>query len=139
MDLNKDNKNIYTINSENYTGYMQENKKKPKDLLNSVIKVLLFILLLVVSYFFYKILKPNFSFFEIFNKKELVSTDEEFENVDGYIKELVVTIPTKVEEPKKEKIAQSVAIEVLKNKEISGETTLSENYLDLMVEELNSL
>jgi hypothetical protein len=39
MDLNKDNRDIYTIDSESYSEYMQDNWKKPTDFLSSFIKI----------------------------------------------------------------------------------------------------
>ena len=73
MDLNKDNKNVYTVDPEVYSEYMHENIKKPSSTLNSIVKILLLILLIVLGGFYYKILKEDLSFSEVFNKKEFFS------------------------------------------------------------------
>jgi len=76
MDLNKDNRDIYTIDRESYSEYMKENIKEPRDLLSSIIQLLMVILLFVLVYLFFNILKNDLTFSEVFNKKELVSTYE---------------------------------------------------------------
>jgi len=76
MDLNKDNRDVYTIDSENYSIYMEKDRKKPRDLLGFLIQFLIVILLFVVVYFFFNILKNDLSFSEVFNKKELLLTYE---------------------------------------------------------------
>ena len=99
MDLNKDNKNVYTVDAESYSEYMHENEIKPTSFLNSFIKILLVILLVVVGYFFYRILKDDLSFSEVFNKKELISTyalisaDDKTEDVkkENYVEVLAKT------------------------------------------------
>ena len=73
MDLNKDNRNVYTVDPEVYSEYMHENIKKPSSTLNSIVKILLLILLIVLGGFYYKILKEDLSFSEVFNKKEFFS------------------------------------------------------------------
>jgi len=85
MDLNKDNRDVYTIDSEHYSEYMEETRKEPKDLLATIIQFLVVILLLVVVYFFFNILKNDLSFSEVFNKKELVSTYESLVDSDDKI------------------------------------------------------
>jgi len=89
MDLNKDNKDIYTIDAESYSEYMYENWEKPTDFLSSFIKILLLVLLLVLGYFFYKIVKADLSFSEVFNKQELLSTYSLF-NTDEKSKEIAI-------------------------------------------------
>jgi len=74
MDLNKDNRDVYTIDSESYSTYMKENRKKPRDLLNTIIQFLMVILLFILVYLFFNILKNDLTFSEVFNKKELFST-----------------------------------------------------------------
>jgi len=76
MDLNKDNRDVYTIDSESYSMYMKENRKKPRDLLGFIIQFLVVILLFVLVYLFFNILKNDLTFSEVFNKKELLSTYE---------------------------------------------------------------
>jgi len=73
MDLNKDNRNVYTVDPEVYSEYMHENIKKPSSTLNSIVKILLLILFIVLGGFYYKILKEDLSFSEVFNKKEFFS------------------------------------------------------------------
>ncbi|RUM70348.1 MAG: hypothetical protein DSZ09_04505 [Sulfurovum sp.] len=90
MDLNKDNRDVYTIDSESYSEYMQENRKEPRDLLTTLIQFLILILLLVLVYFFFNILKNDLTFSEVFNKKELISTYESLE-------ESYDEVPTKTE------------------------------------------
>ena len=85
MDLDKDNKDIYTIDSENYSEYMQEDKKEPRDLLSTVIQFLIVILLIVLVYFFFNILKNDLTFSEVFNKKELLATYESLTDSDEEI------------------------------------------------------
>ena len=204
MDLNKDNRDVYTIDSESYSEYMQENRKKPRDLLSTVIQFLIVILLIVLVYFFFNILKNDLAFSEVFNKKELFSTYESLmdsdekasvenenysevlaekiamvveekpredrliiEQDDAIAKKVeekeetnVVVVPvTKVviketkptikielasiakEEPTPLKIVKVEAkpVEVIENIEVPEETELTENYLDRMVAELNSI
>ena len=74
MDLNKDNRNVYSVDVESYSEYMHENWKKPTDFLSSFIKILLLVLLLVLGYFFYKIVEADLTFSEVFNKEEFLST-----------------------------------------------------------------
>jgi hypothetical protein len=85
MDLNKANKDIYTVDRDSYSEYMQESSTGTKDLLSSFIKLLLFVLLILLSYFFYKIVKADLSFSEVFNKKELIATYKLFKNDDKEI------------------------------------------------------
>jgi hypothetical protein len=80
MNLNKDNQNIYTIESENYIQYMHEQEQEQKSLLTTVIKFLLLTLFLLVSYFLYQVVKSDLSFSEVFNKQELLSNYEKFKN-----------------------------------------------------------
>ena len=109
MDLNKDKRNIYTVDAETYSEYMHDNWKKPTDFLSSFIKILLLILVLVVSYFFYKIVKADLSFTEVFNKKELIATYEffnannkpEYVEQEDYVEVLAKKTPTDLEEAKK--------------------------------------
>ena len=106
MDLNKDKRNIYTVDAESYSEYMNENWKKPTDFLSSFIKILLVILLLVISYFFYKIVKADLSFSEVFNKQELLSTYSLFESnepskdieKEDYVEVLAKNMPKDLEE-----------------------------------------
>jgi hypothetical protein len=85
---------------------MQDNWKEPSDLLGTFIKFLLLLLFLVLSYFFYKIVKADLSFSEVFNKKELLSAYKLFDNNDkeiyiekeDYIEVLAKNIPTELEE-----------------------------------------
>ena len=118
MDLNKDNRDIYTIDSESYSEYMQDNWKKPKDLLTSFIKILFIILLVVMGYFFYKIVKADLSFSEVFNKKKLLATYKFFNANDkplyikeeDYVEALAVISPIEIQENKK-----TVVLAVSKN------------------------
>ena len=89
MDLNKDNRNVYTVDAESYSEYMHENWEKPTDFLSSFIKILLLVLLLVLGYFFYKIVKADLSFSEVFNKQEFLSTYSLF-NTDEKSKEIAI-------------------------------------------------
>ena len=116
MDLIKDNKNIYTVDSENYAEYMHDNWKKPRDILTTFIKLLLLILLFIVSYFFYNMLKEDLSFSEVFNKKELLSTYKLFynDNEEKYVEKkensvhiLAKDISEKIEEPTKTALLSS--------------------------------
>jgi len=221
MDLNKDNRDIYTIDSESYSEYMRENIKEPRDLLSAIIQLLIVILLFVLVYLFFNILKNDLTFSEVFNKKELLSTyeslvesddddlrvvmDEEVEKVSNKIaiksttpksnemaseKKEAVSVVTKRDKPiikkvekiEKPKVAVVIpptvvkkvepvvvaskiekisvqekvikvkekpmpvetvavkekAVEVIKKREVSDETELTESYLDRMVAELNS-
>jgi len=82
MDLNKDNRDVYTIDSESYSMYMKENRKKPRDLLSTIIQFLIVILLFILVYLFFNILKNDLTFSEVFNKKELLSTYESLMDSD---------------------------------------------------------
>ena len=110
MDLNKDNRNVYTVDVESYSEYMNENWKKPTDFLSSFIKILLLVLLVVVGYFFYKIVKADLTFSEVFNKQQFLSTyslfntDEKSKNEvikEDYVEVLAQNISTNREEAKK--------------------------------------
>jgi len=103
MDLNKDNRDVYTIDSESYSEYMQENRKEPRDLLTTLIQFLILILLLVLVYFFFNILKNDLTFSEVFNKKELISTYESLE-------ESYDEVPTKTEKYR-EVLAKKISTE----------------------------
>ena len=80
MDLNKDDQNIYTVDSESYKEYVREDTQESRDFLGSFIKLLLLILLLIITYFFYKIVKADLSFSEVFNKQELFATYKAISN-----------------------------------------------------------
>lgn len=121
MDLNKDNKNIYTVDAESYAEYMHENEEKPTNILNSSIKILLLILLLVLTYFFYKILKDDLSFSQVFNKKELVSTyallKSDDTSKDTYVEVLAKDVSTdtvKAKKVEKEKVETIKKVETTK-------------------------
>jgi len=103
MDLNKDNRDVYTIDSESYSEYMQENRKEPRHLLTTLIQFLILILLLVLVYFFFNILKNDLTFSEVFNKKELISTYESLE-------ESYDEVPTKTEKYR-EVLAKKISTE----------------------------
>jgi len=198
MNLNKDNRDIYTIDSESYSMYMKENREESRDSLGFIIQLLIVILLFVLVYFFFNILKNNLTFSEVFNKKELLTTYESLVDSDDEIKvvledegEIVpkkavlstekksttasieqdksliqkvetreeakvavtvtqvvtkkigpmVKIPKIVEEPKPVKIikVEAKAIELIKKKKLSEGTELTDNYLERMTEELNSI
>jgi len=85
MDLNKDNRDIYTIDSESYSEYMKEKVSKPRDLLSFIIQILIVILLFVLVYLFFNILKNDLTFSEVFNKKELLSAYESLVDSDDEI------------------------------------------------------
>jgi len=135
MDLNKDNRDVYTIDSESYSEYMEETRKKPRNLLGTIIQFLIVILLLVLVYFFFNILKNDLSFSEVFNKKELLATYESLvgsqneiqieteENSKVLVKEIAPkpkiqqTISEKItsEEPTPHKIAVVTEQKVIEN------------------------
>lgn len=155
MELNKDKQNIYTVDVESYSEYMHENWKKPTNYLNSLIKLLLVILLLVLAYFFYKIVKADLSFSEVFNKQELLSTYRIFDNdreiyieKEGYVevlakqmstdvektKEVVLSVSRQydeliLEESQKEEVISVVAVEIIPSKASVKENTSSETTL----------
>jgi len=85
MDLNKDNRDIYTIDSESYSEYMKEKVSEPRDLLSFIIQILIVILLFVLVYLFFNILKNDLTFSEVFNKKELLSAYESLVDSDDEI------------------------------------------------------
>jgi len=110
MDLNKDNRNVYTVDVESYSEYMNKNWKKPTDFLSSFIKILLLVLLLVLGYFFYKIVKADLTFSEVFNKQQFLSTYSLFNRGENpknevikedYVEVLAQNISTNREEAKK--------------------------------------
>ena len=155
MNLKKDNQDIYTIDSKSYSEYMQENWEKPKDFLSSFIKFLLFILLLVMAYFFYKVVKADLSFSEVFNKQELLSTYELFDNdgkqidieKENYVEVLAKNISTDVVKFQKTVVLGATQKHdefIVEKKEkkivesLSDEMRLSETYLDLIAKEMKT-
>jgi len=220
MDLNKDNRNVYTIDSESYAMYMKENRQKPKGLLSNIIQFLMIIFLLILVYFFFYILKNDLTLSDVFNKKELLATYESFmhdkkvldtqkkpqtrhqiktekmaseeptshkiavvtkksvvdtphvakvveSKVISVIKKKKSEAPLKVvasepmvkehqeeqqivvieeapkplkrmEQVESKKIVESKPVDVIENTEVPEESDLTENYLDRMIEELNS-
>ena len=155
MNLNKDNQNIYTIESENYIQYMHEQEQQKKSILTTVIKFLLLMLLLIVSYFLYQVSKSNLSFSEVFNKQELLSSYKNFKSrvntnnkphkyiekkayVEVLAKKTAVLSVTK--EYKKPIIIHNNSKVVKKVKEIKKEkpteSVLSQKYLELIAKEL---
>jgi hypothetical protein len=155
MDLNKDNRNIYTVDAETYSEYMHDNWEKPTDFLSSSIKILLVVLLLVVGYFFYKIVKADLSFAEVFNKKELIATysffksDEEPKYIEkeDYIEVLAKNISTDLEEPKKvvlsvtKKYDEPIVVkkEIEKKEEVKIEKVVEVVVAEVILEEPPSL
>jgi len=214
MDLNRDNRNVYTIDSESYAIYMKENREKPRGFLNNIIQFLMIIFLLILVYFFFYILKNDLTLSDVFNKKELVATYESLIDTQNRPQKppqieteqkrastepashkiAVVTEKKTVDTPSTAKVVESKVISVIKNKkseaplkvvasepivkehqeeqqmvvieetkplksmetvapkeiveskpvevientEVPEESDLTENYLDRMIEELNS-
>lgn len=62
MDLKKDKQKIYSIEAEYYKEHMRENSQvSVSQRLNNIIKVLMVVLLMIVSFFVYKIVENNIS------------------------------------------------------------------------------
>jgi len=117
MDLNKDNRDVYTIDSESYSEYMKENSEKPRDLLGIIIQFLIVILLIVLVYLFFNILKNDLTFSEVFNKKEVLSMYESL--VDNHDEVQVDS------EEYREVLAKKIATEKKNNQQIVSEKTIS--------------
>jgi len=139
MDLNKDNRDIYTIDSESYSEYMKEKVSKPRDLLSFIIQILIVILLFVLVYLFFNILKNDLTFSEVFNRKELLSTYESLVESDDEIHVVVddklekvpeKTTPKKIAIVSEEKPLKKVAVTekeqqpVIKNREVTKEVVV---------------
>lgn len=102
MDLNKDNKDIYSIDRETYSTYMKSDRKESTNLLDSIIKLLLLVLVLILSYFTYYIIEKDLSFKDVFNKNELHSAYNFFEPEEKLIEEKthIVAVSKNIVKPK---------------------------------------
>jgi len=148
MDLNKDNRNVYTVDAESYSEYMHENWKKPTDFLSSLIKILLVILLLVIAYFSYRIIKDDLSFSEVFNKKELLSayslfdSDEKSKEIvkEDYVEVLAKSTTTDLEQLEKVLlIEKKEEVEAEKIVAVVLEKLVEEESLSPLKEEVKSI
>lgn len=74
MDLNKDNRDIYTIDAESYTQQRKQHKEEPRSLLSFLINLLLFILAIVISFFLYNIIKNKYTLNDVLNKEKILNT-----------------------------------------------------------------
>ena len=147
MDLNKDNRNVYTVDAESYSEYMHDNWEKPTDFLSSFIKILLVILLLVIAYFSYRIIKDDLSFSEVFNKKELLSayslfdSDEKSKEIvkEDYVEVLAQSTTTDLEQPKKIPLIKKEEVEVEKIEAIVLDKVVEVEQLSALKEEVKSI
>jgi len=120
MDLNKDNRDVYTIDSESYSEYMEETRKKPRNLLGTIIQFLIVILLLVLVYFFFNILKNDLTFSEVFNKKELLAT---YESLVGSQKDIQIETEENSKVLVKETVPKQKIQQTISEKITSAEPT----------------
>ncbi len=167
MELNRDNKDIYTIDAKSYATQMHEEVEESGDFLGSFIKILLVILVLIFGYFFYKTVKADLSFSEVFNRQELLSfyalfnSDEEPKKIEkeDYVEVLAKEIkPVKstavlavsktidkassvkhTTDVKDVKVEMSVVKKEVKHKVKDNQEILSSEYLDLVTKGLDSI
>ncbi len=139
MDLNKDSKDIYTIDAESYTQQRKDYPRESNNLLSFLINILLFLLAVVISFFLYQITKNNYSFDDVLNKEKIMATfnfssdEKDKQTVHTVIKEPMVkesAKPIKIEVvekvvkemvPKKETVKEK---ETIKEKETVKEETI---------------
>ncbi len=112
MDLNKDNKDVYTIDAESYTQARKKNEIESPSRLSFLINLLLAVLAVVISFFLYNIIKNGYTLNDVFNKERLTQTfsiaDDSKERVkeNDNMETLAKEIITKMELPKEKSIAK---------------------------------
>lgn len=139
MDLNKDSKDIYTIDAESYTQQRKDYPRESNNLLSFLINILLFLLAVVISFFLYQITKNNYSFDDVLNKEKIMATfnfssdEKDKQTADIVIKEPMVKESAKpikievVEKVVKEMVAKKETLkekETIKEKETVKEETI---------------
>lgn len=120
MDLNKDSKDIYTIDAESYTQQRKDYPRESNNLLSFLINILLFLLAVVISFFLYQITKNNYSFDDVLNKEKIMATfnfssdEKDKQTADIVIKEPMVKESAK---PIKIEVVEKVVKEMVAKKE----------------------
>ncbi len=112
MDLNKDNKDVYTIDAKSYTQARKKNEIESSNRLSFLINLLLAILAVVISFFLYNIIKNGYTLNDVFNKERLTQTFKIADDSKVLVKKndnmetLAKEIITKMELPKEKSIAK---------------------------------
>ena len=109
MDLNKDHRDIYTIDAESYTQQRKQHKEEPRSLLSFLINLLLFILAIVISFFLYNIIKNKYTLNDVLNKEKIfntfhISTEPtkaiaEVEDIEALAQQIVTSMEIEKEAP----------------------------------------
>lgn len=144
MELSQDKQKVYTIDAEYYREYMSQTTQLTlSSTLNSVIKLLLITLFMILAYFAYKIVNENS--INLVSKKRLMAVEKVSEK--SYVEELSVV---KSVEPRSKRINQEEIVELVNQelkkrqnsvkikKQIESSEILTEEYLTKMMHALKN-
>jgi len=140
------NRGIYSIKPEEYRTYMQSSHKEEMlENLDAIIRMLICILIIVVLFFLYKGVEKSkrniisaksvapISHHIKIEEKIIGTTDQSLNKMTQT--DTLSTLP--IQEPIKKKNEGSIKEIIEKKPKINSETTISEEYLRLITEELN--